>query len=433
MVSEGNTSEFVADVFGTATEWYDNQPAPYDTRDFLIGDRVDFDGTGEIRNMIDPAQEGDPRCYTAAVGNPELTGVHSAAGPGNHWFYLGAIGSRAAGWPASPTCDGARVFGIGVPKMMKILYTAMLMKTSASSYPMYRAWTLIATRELYGESTCREFDRVRAAWDAVSVPAQPGEVTCTPGADTLRVTNATARTATAGTTIFPFEMTATGGTAPYTWVASGLPPGLTITPSGEVDGSLGTDTPGTYVVTVTVTDSAGTTGRGSFTMTVNPSPSPYCTGQRLGNAGFEHDTRAPWSMPPWVYGGTRFTARSGLNHALLGGYGRAESETMTQPVRLPGSCVSTLSFWVSSRTDETSATPLDTLTVKADGVEVLTRSNLDACLAPCPDDGYVQVSAVIPRSLSGKTVTLSWTGRENETNRTSWYIDDVAVTPSPLP
>ena len=54
---------------------------------------------------------------------------------------------------------------------MKVIYTAMLMKTSASSYPNYRLWTLIAARHLYGQSTCTEFNRIKAAWTAVSVPA----------------------------------------------------------------------------------------------------------------------------------------------------------------------------------------------------------------------------------------------------------------------
>ncbi|KAA1424336.1 M4 family metallopeptidase [Nocardioides antri] len=432
-ISNGNTSEFVADVFGTATEWFDNQPAPYDTRDFLIGEQVDFDGTGEIRNMHDPSLENDPSCYSATVGNPELTGVHSAAGPGNHWFYLAAIGSNAAGQPQSPTCNGARVHGIGVPKLMKIMYTAMLMKTSASSYPMYRQWTLIAARQLYGASSCVEFNRVKAAWNAVSVPAQPGEGTCTPGQDTLRVTNATSRTATAGTTIFPFTMTATGGTGPYAWSASGLPAGLTIgSNTGEVDGSLGTDTAGSYVVTVTAIDQAGQIARGSFTMTVNGSPSPFCTGQRLGNAGFENQTRAPWNMPPWLYEGTRFTSRSGLNHVVMGGMGVAGSDTMSQEVRIPEGCRATLTFYVSSRTDEAAPEALDTLTVRANSYTLLTRSNLDACLSPCANS-YVQVTKVLPAFFAGRTVTLSWTSQENAMNRTSWYVDDVAVTITPVP
>ena len=64
-LSQGNTSEFVADTFGAATEWFDNQPSPHDVRDFLVGEEVNLSGSGEIRNMYDPSLEGDPACWSA--------------------------------------------------------------------------------------------------------------------------------------------------------------------------------------------------------------------------------------------------------------------------------------------------------------------------------------------------------------------------------
>ena len=43
--------------------------------------------------------------------------MHAAAGPGNHWFYLLAEGSNPTnGQPASPTCNGSTVTGIGIQK-----------------------------------------------------------------------------------------------------------------------------------------------------------------------------------------------------------------------------------------------------------------------------------------------------------------------------
>ena len=64
--------------------------------------------------------------------------------------------------------------GVGIQTAIRILYTAMLMKTSNSSYPAYRLWTLRAAANLYG---CYSvvFSKVRAAKDAVSVPVQPGK------------------------------------------------------------------------------------------------------------------------------------------------------------------------------------------------------------------------------------------------------------------
>jgi len=42
----------------------------------------------------------------------------------------------------SPTCHHTTVTGVGIQTAIRILYTAMLMKTSNSSYLAYRLWTL---------------------------------------------------------------------------------------------------------------------------------------------------------------------------------------------------------------------------------------------------------------------------------------------------
>ena len=56
----------------------------------------------------------------------------------------------------------------------------MFLKTSSSSYLKYRTWTLTAAKNLF-PSSCTEFNTVKAAWNAVSVPAQTGDPTCTAG------------------------------------------------------------------------------------------------------------------------------------------------------------------------------------------------------------------------------------------------------------
>jgi hypothetical protein len=50
------------------------------------------------------------------------------------------------------------------------------------------------------------------------------------------------------------QFTATGGEAPLRWSATGLPPGLSITPDGFLSGVL--TAPGTFSVAITVADSA---------------------------------------------------------------------------------------------------------------------------------------------------------------------------------
>ncbi|MFI2647768.1 MULTISPECIES: M4 family metallopeptidase [Micromonospora] len=175
-ISGSGTQEFVADTFGAATEWFANEPSSYDAPDFLVGEKVNLVGSGPIRNMYNPSALGDPNCYSSSIPSTE---VHAAAGPGNHWFYLLANGSSPTnGQPASSTCNGSSVTGLGIQKAMKIMYNAMLLKTSSSSYLKYRVWTLQAAKNLYPTS-CTEFDAVKAAWNAISVPAQTGEATCT--------------------------------------------------------------------------------------------------------------------------------------------------------------------------------------------------------------------------------------------------------------
>jgi Zn-dependent metalloprotease len=174
-ISGSGTQEFVADTFGAATEWFVNG---VDTPDFLVGETINLVGSGPIRNMFNPSALGDPNCYSSSIPSTE---VHAAAGPGNHWFYLVSQGNNPPGGPTSPICAGgpSSVTGVGIQNAIKIMYNAMLMKTSGSSYLRYRVWTLQAAKNL--DATCGLFNTVKNAWNAVSVPAQTGEATCTGG------------------------------------------------------------------------------------------------------------------------------------------------------------------------------------------------------------------------------------------------------------
>ena len=334
-ISGGGTQEFVADTFGAATEAYANNSV--DRPDYTVGEMVNLVGNGPIRYMYNPSLAGDANCYSSSTPTSE---VHSAAGPGNHWFYLLAEGSSpTSGQPSSPTCNGSSVTGLGVQKAMKIMYNAMLLKTSSSSYVKYRTWTLTAAKNLYPTS-CTEFNTVKAAWDAVSVPAQAADPTCS---------------------------TSGGG---------------------------------------------GGTGGGTG-----------CTGQKLGNNGFESGTAAPWSASSGVVdSSTSQPARSGSWKAWMNGYGSAHTDTVSQAVAIPAGCTATFSFYLHVDTAETTtSSAYDKLTVKAGSTTLATYSNLNTA------SGYALKSFSVS-SLAGQTVTFSFSGVEDSSLQTSFVVDDTALT-----
>jgi Zn-dependent metalloprotease len=91
-------------------------------------------------------------------------------------FFLVSQGTDGNGQGASPTRNNSMVTGLGIETAMKIMYNAMLLKKSNSSYPQYRVMTLQAAKTLF-PGNCTQFDTVKAARDAVAVPPQNGEPT----------------------------------------------------------------------------------------------------------------------------------------------------------------------------------------------------------------------------------------------------------------
>jgi Zn-dependent metalloprotease len=408
------TQEFVADTFGAATEAFANNPN--DPADYTVGEEVNLVGSGPIRYMYNPSLAGDANCYSSSTPNDE---VHSAAGPGNHWFYLLAEGTNPTnGQPTSPTCNSTTLTGVGIQNAQKIMYNAMLMKTSTSSYLKYRTWTLTSAKNL--DATCGLYNKVKAAWNAVSVPAQTADPTCgsTGG---VTVTNPGSKSGTVGTAIASFTLSASGGTSPYTWSATGLPPGITIgSTTGTVSGSP--TTAGTYNVTATATGSGGSgSGSTSFTFTIGGTGGG-CSGQKLGNPGFETGTAAPWTSSAGVIDNTASQpARSGSWKAWLNGYGTAHTDTLSQSVTIPSGCGATLSFYLHIDSAETTTTTqYDKLTVKIGSTTLATYSNLNKA------SGYALRSFNVS-SFAGQTVTVSFSGTEDSSLQTSFVIDDTAL------
>ncbi|AHH96905.1 hypothetical protein GCM10010174_74370 [Kutzneria viridogrisea] len=269
--TEAGLGEGTGDIFGALTEAYTNEPAPYDVPDYTVGESINLVGNGPIRNMQNPSSvNGDPNCYSSAIPSTE---VHAAAGPLNHWFYLLAEGSAQ-----SPTCDNSTVTGIGIQNAGKVFYNAMLLKTSGMSYRRYRTATLTAAKNL--DPTCAQYNSVKAAWNAVSVPAQSGDPNCTstPTNDFSLALSPSSGTVQPGASVTSTVQTTTttGNAQSVALTATGQPAGVTVSfsPSSVTSGSSSTMTvnasasaaSGTYTITVKGTGSTSHTATYSLTV-----------------------------------------------------------------------------------------------------------------------------------------------------------------------
>ena len=114
----------------------------------------------------------------------------------------------------------------------------------------------------------------RTGWDGPTGLGTPlGVGAFTPGGTTppptdVTVANPGNQTGTVGVAT-SLNNSASGGSSPYTWSATGLPAGLSISSSsGTISGTP--STAGTSNVTVTAQDSAGKTGSTTFSWTINP-------------------------------------------------------------------------------------------------------------------------------------------------------------------
>jgi hypothetical protein len=104
-------------------------------------------------------------------------------------------------------------------------------------------------------------------------------------------------------------LSATGGTAPYSWSASGLPAGLTAAANGSVSGTP--TSPGAFTVSVTVKDSAGASASASLTLTILAAPlkitTTGITSPTLGQS-FSSGFGATGGTPPYTWSATGLPA-----------------------------------------------------------------------------------------------------------------------------
>jgi len=161
----GGLNEATSDIFGSMVEYY--AANANDPGDYLIGEKIRTPSTpgDALRYMYKPSTDGNSKdCWYSGVGS---LNVHYSSGVANHFFYLLAQGSN--GSPASPTCNGSTITGIGRSAAEKIWYRALTVyMTSSTNYAGARSATLKAATDLYGTGST-QYNTVAAAWSAVSV------------------------------------------------------------------------------------------------------------------------------------------------------------------------------------------------------------------------------------------------------------------------
>ncbi|CCH28427.1 M4 family metallopeptidase [Actinosynnema sp. NPDC047251] len=363
---EAGLGEATGDILGALTEAYAAEPSPFDTPDYLVGESVNLVGQGPIRNMYNPqAVGGHPNCWSSAIPGTE---VHAAAGPLNHWFYLLAEGSNPGGGkPTSPTCNSSTVQGIGIQAAGRVFYNAMLLKTSTQTHFKYRIGTLTAAKTL--DPTCAQYNAVKAAWLAVSVPAQSGEPTCTPTQQNdfgLELSSSAGTVAPGGTTSSTVRTTTvTGQPHAVALTVTGQPSGVTATlnPASVTSGGSSTlniavaagTAAGTYPLTVR--GQGSTTHTVTYNLTVGTAPAEDDFAIALNPASGE--TNAGGTLTTTV--GTTVTSGESQKVALTAAGLPAGATASFAPATLAAGESSKLTIAT------TAATPAGTYTVTVTG------------------------------------------------------------------
>jgi hypothetical protein len=236
--------------------------------------------------------------------------------------------------------------------------------------------------------------------------------------NTVSVTNPGSQTGTVGTANSLQIKASDSAGAALTYSATGLPTGLSINAtSGLISGTP--SAAGTFSPSVTAKDGTGASGSTSFIWTIGSSGGTSCTGQKLTNPGFESGATG-WTQTSGVINTDGAHSHAGSGYAWLDGYGTTHTDTLAQTVTIPAGCSASLSYYLYISSSEGTTTAYDKLAVKVGSTTVQSYSNVNK------GTGYV-LRTVGLSAYAGQTVTITWSGTEDSSVATSFFVDDTAL------
>ena len=195
---------------------------------------------------------------------------------------------------------------------------------------------------------------------------------------------------TAGTAYAASPVSASGGVAPYSYSATGLPAGLSINAStGAVSGTP--TAPGSYTPNFTVTDAIGTAGSAAGSVTVNPAPVAVANQSVSGTVG------SALSRQVVATGGTGSYSWSRTSGTLPPGLTFSASGVLSGTPTTAGS----YAFGATATSGASSATGTVTVMIAAAPVSFVTGATLP--------QGKVRTSYNATISVTGGTPGYTWT------------------------
>jgi hypothetical protein len=418
------TSKYVTAVGGTSLTPASNSRGWSET----VWNTVSYtEGTGSgcSRYIAQPSfQAGMTICGSGANAKRAMADVAAVADPNTGVAVYQTYGG--SGWAVYGGTSAAAPIVAGV----YALASTPGPSDFANAYPYAHPGSLFDVTSGANGNCGTVICRAGPGWDGPTGLGTPNGVAAftagsggTGSSNTVTVTNPGNRTGVVGTaTTLQISATDSAG-ARLTYQATGLPSGLLINASsGLISGTP--LTPGVFTVQVSAVDTTGASGGTSFTWSISPRSACSAPGQKVLNPGFESG-RSAWTTSAGVigqYAASGEPPHAGTWDAWLDGYGTIHTDNLSQTVVVPAGCsASTLTFYLHIDSAETTTvTQNDKLVVRFGAATLATYSNLNKA------SGYA-IRSFSVGSFAGQAATLTFTGTENGSARTSFVVDDVAL------